>query len=333
MPEGPHDALFKTAFGQPDIARSELELVLPSEVRAHLDFATLDVCSGSFVDEELRHAHADMLYTVRTTTSREALVYVLFEHQSSFDAVMPLRLLRYMVRVWERWLRDHPATSTLPIVLPVVLHHGPTGWRAAPEFASMLDAGPELLEAVRPFQPSFRFVLDDLSLLSLDSLASRALHELTRLVEVAFWSSRSFERLQEAAPLLRAVAAALARDERTMVLLTQLYLYLLRAAQPGVEVEDVRTILLSIAGPRGREDVVNAAEQLIEQGRAEGLERGREGLRAAIATALSARSVPVSTLGGARIASCTDVDVLTRWLARAVTASTEAEVFANDEAT
>ena len=147
----PHDALFKAAFGQPDLARSELELVLPVEIQAHLDLATLDVVPGSFVDEDLRHAHTDLLYRVGTRTDGDALVYLLMEHQSTFDARMPLRLLRYMVRVWDRWERDHP-TGKLPVVLPVVLHHDRDGWRAAPEFASILDASPDL----RPWGRSSR---------------------------------------------------------------------------------------------------------------------------------------------------------------------------------
>ena len=133
----------------------------------------------------------------------------------------------------------------------------------------------------------------------------RTLGALTRLVQLAFWSSRSFQRLQDAAPAMRAITATVDRDERTRALLTQLYVYLLRSAQPEVEVEDVRTILQDVAGPQGKEDVVNAAEQLIEQGRAEGLERGLEGLRAGIVAALSARAVPLSEVGRARLASCT----------------------------
>jgi hypothetical protein len=43
----------------------------------------------------------------------------------------------------------------------------------APEFETMFDAGPALLEAVRPFQPQFRFLLDDLAIVSLDELRSR----------------------------------------------------------------------------------------------------------------------------------------------------------------
>jgi predicted transposase YdaD len=71
---------------------------LPPEVQAHLDLATLKVCPGSFVDDELRDAHPDLLYTTHTRGGGEALVYVLLEYQSTFDARMPLRLLRYMVR-------------------------------------------------------------------------------------------------------------------------------------------------------------------------------------------------------------------------------------------
>lgn len=78
---------------------------------------------------------------------------------------------------------------------------------------------------------------------------------------------------------------------------------------------------------------MNAAEQLIEQGRAEGLERGRvEGLRTGILAALSARAVILSEVGRARIASGSDVPTLTRWLTRSVTAATEADVFASSEA-
>ena len=257
MPPSPHDALFKATFGQPDIARSELQLVLPADVLAHLELATLEVLPGSFVDEALQHTHTDLLYAVRSKRGPEALVYVVFEHQSSPDATMPFRLLRYLVRVWERWLRDHPDAKKLPIVLPVLLHHGDGRWQSAPELASMLDAPPELLEAARPYQPHFRFVLDDLAALSLDALAARALHALGRLVQLALWSSRSMERLERAAPLMGALASTLVRDARTRALLLQLYAYLWRSAPPDVAAEDIRSILLTgsrTAGSRGRRE-------------------------------------------------------------------------------
>jgi hypothetical protein len=214
-------------------------------------------------------------------------------------------------------------------VLPIVLHHDVDAWRATPEFASVLDASPELLAAVAPFQPLFRFVLDDLAPLSLEALASRKLDALALLVEIAFWVSRSLGRLQDAAPRMGALVARLTRDARARMLLTQLYVYLLRDAAPDVETEEVRAILEQIAGPAGKEDIVNAGEQLIEQGRVKGHAEGHtEGLRAAVAVTLIARGLALSDLGKARLAACSDVTLLTAWLASAATAANEADVFA-----
>jgi hypothetical protein len=212
-------------------------------------------------------------------------------------------------------------------VIPVVLCHDPGGWRTPPEFSSILDASPELLAAVGPFQPLFRFVLDDLEASSLEALASRDLHGLALLVELAFWAARSGDRLRQVTPKMAQVATTLVRDARARSLLTQLYVYVLRDAPPGVEAEEVRAILQQVAGPQGQEDLMNAGELLI----AEGIERGRaEGLRAAIEKVLGVRSVALSDVGRARIVACTDATLLTRWLEHAATAATESDVFAGE---
>ena len=250
MSTSPHDASFKPAFGQPEIAQRELESLLPAELREQLDWASLEVAPGSFVDDDLRATHSDLLYAMRTTAGNPVRLYFLFEHQSTFDGLMPLRLLRYMVRVWERYVREHPNATLVPLVVPVVLHHGRDGWRASTHFDAMFDATPELLDAVHPFVPTFRFLLDDIGQLSLDALAARTLSALTRLVQLAFWSSRSLHRLREAAPAMQEMASSVSRDERTRALLKQLYLYLLCSAESEVDARDVRTILLQVAGIR-----------------------------------------------------------------------------------
>ncbi len=113
-------------------------------------------------------------------------------------------------------------------------------------------------------------------------------------------------------------------------MLTQLFAYTLSTAAPDVEPAHIRPILLDVAGPEGEEDVMNAGELLIEQGREQGREEGqRAALRAAIADVLGARSLALSDLGRARIASCSDVALLARWLRRAAIATSEAEVFAS----
>ncbi len=80
----PHDALFKAAFSQVELAAEELRCVLPPELLADLDLASLTLESGSFVDEALRERHTDLLYSLELD-GRSARIYVLFEHQSSVD--------------------------------------------------------------------------------------------------------------------------------------------------------------------------------------------------------------------------------------------------------
>ena len=100
----PHDAFFKEVFSRAKTAKGELEAMLPKALVAELDFSTAQLHSGSFVDEQLRQRHSDLLWSVRLR-GREALLYVLLEHQSRPDPLMPFRILRYMVRIWDRWLR------------------------------------------------------------------------------------------------------------------------------------------------------------------------------------------------------------------------------------
>src|SRR5688500_10897972 len=184
MTVAPHDALFKATFSQPERAAEQLRWLLPPELVARMDFASLAVESGSFVDDALRERHTDLLYSLRID-GRPARVYVLFEHQSSVDPWMPLRLLRYMLRVWEGCAGE--AGPPLPVIVPVVLHHSDTGWRAATRFEALFDLPPATAE----FTPHFRFVLDDLGAHSEAAVQERAVSAFTRLVLAALQQARS----------------------------------------------------------------------------------------------------------------------------------------------
>jgi predicted transposase YdaD len=80
MIPNPHDLLFKAVFGQAEHARGELRAVAPPLVAEALDWSTLALCPGSFVDAVLSHQHTDLLYAVSWHGGGHALVYFLFEH-------------------------------------------------------------------------------------------------------------------------------------------------------------------------------------------------------------------------------------------------------------
>jgi predicted transposase YdaD len=83
----PHDSLFRFVLGKPVHAASELRAVLPAQLADRLNLANMRPVNGSFVDEELKNRHADVL--MRTTLDgREAFVYVLIEHQVRREALL-----------------------------------------------------------------------------------------------------------------------------------------------------------------------------------------------------------------------------------------------------
>ena len=128
----------------------------------------------AFVDEALEQRHSDLLFEARVAGS-PALLYLLFEHQSTPCADMALRLLRYMLRIWERWQRDHPRESGLPPVVPLVLYHGETRWTAPLHLRDTLRL-PEAARAVfAPYCPDFEVCFSDLSLFPEEKLWGTAL--------------------------------------------------------------------------------------------------------------------------------------------------------------
>ena len=144
MPDGrihrPHDKFFKDGFSDPATAAALLRHELPPEIAATIDWDRLRLVPGSFLDEKLDHSESDLLFTApllpapgqEADPDAEVCLHLLFEHQSTRDPFMGLRLLRYMVRIWELWLREHGRTKRLPLIIPVVVAQNRTVWRINP---------------------------------------------------------------------------------------------------------------------------------------------------------------------------------------------------------
>ncbi len=114
---GAHDALFKSIFEQPEHAAALVSPRLSNALRASIDWSTMQLVPGSFVDLELRQRHCDLVFRVASFAG-PLFVYVLLEHQSTNDRDMTLRILRYLERLWTRWRREHP-NAALPLIIPL----------------------------------------------------------------------------------------------------------------------------------------------------------------------------------------------------------------------
>ena len=119
----PHDAVFKQFLTQADTARDFLAIHLPPALRQRCDLDTLQLESASFIEESLRAWYSDVLWSLKTA-SGEGYIYVVIEHQSSPDAQMAFRLMRYAIAAMQRHLDG--GHTKLPLVVPMLFYHGAT---------------------------------------------------------------------------------------------------------------------------------------------------------------------------------------------------------------
>ena len=323
--------MVRAIFGQPEHAADELRCVLPADLARAIDFTTLTACSGSFVDDALRERHADLLFETKLHGGGDALVYVLLEHQSSFDPWLPLRLLDYQVRIWRRWRTEHPDATKLPPIVPVVLHHGERAWRGSRRFSDLVQiaAGDgntteePVSAAFRRHLVDFEFLLDDLATQSDESMLARAMSATGRLALLALKHARTSEDLESR--LLRwidlVVEMLRARDGGAALRLIQRYIFEVSAY---VRTEFFEQPLAAHLPPEFKESIVPTGLQLMEQSRQEGVLQGRaESLVRLLAHRFGTLPDDIQQ----KIDAATAIQ-LDEWIVRVLTAPSLAEVFA-----
>ncbi|MCP4147543.1 MAG: Rpn family recombination-promoting nuclease/putative transposase, partial [bacterium] len=146
----------KSYFRKFPLARDFFANYLPEDVLAYLDLDGMKIVEGSFVDEELREYHSDLLFDVSPKSGRPTYIYLLFEHKSFVDYDVGFQLLQYMVRVWTSGLLSRKE-GKLPIIIPLVLYHGRQYWTVGTDFSFLFDCP----DSLKRFIPDFQFLLWD----------------------------------------------------------------------------------------------------------------------------------------------------------------------------
>jgi predicted transposase YdaD len=317
----PHDALFKFVFGKPVHAASELRAVLPTLLTARLDLENLHPVNGSFVDEELTNRHCDVL--MRTTfDGREAFVYVLIEHQSNPDPMMPLRMLRYVMRIWDRHLEEHPTAKRLPLIVPLVVYQGSRRWSHPVELSELLDVQPDTGDLAGEFLPRFRFVLDDLTRLDKEALRARPVTTPVRLTVRLLRIVPT--HVDDATAAIDSDDIADFRDLHRYPDWRELMTVFLKYIEAGSETPPPKLAsLASQIGPEAEEVYMTTADMLRAEGRAEG---HAEGAARILVRLLTRRFGTIPDRARERIDTAS-LEQLGLWSERVLDAETLDEVF------
>jgi len=239
----------------------------------------------SFISEELRGSQSDLLWRCEGGDVDGAIyIYVLFEHQREPDRLMVLRLLFYLVKIWERHLASDSRSPRLPFILPLVLYQGKTPWNASLFLRDLVELPGDDL---RGFVPDFTYGLESLQGTDLGGVNPDVLRLILLVMKLAGQGA--------AASGLAVVCQEMERlpggRERGSIGRVAL-LYLFAAARP--EERKIRIKELGSTKMKVAHEARSALEALILDGIEEGMEKGREeGLNLALERLVAAGIDPV----------------------------------------
>ncbi len=301
MPKQEHDSLVAAVFGRPEEAQAHLRAFLPQELQQILDLGSLRLVPRSFLNENQRKREVDLLFSVGAG-SRPGLVYILIEHQSRQHRFMALRLLSYLVNIWEWWRASERGTKTLPIILPIVLYHGTRPWTAPRRITDLLGGDAGLVDRLRPVLPELEYLVTDLaSLTDSEILARTSGHSPLAALTVFLLKRGRDDRLAERVGIFAEPLRDMTRRPRGDEELALLVSYLERIREAS-SLDAVVDAMARAGGDEVAQVKVRYSELMKAEGRAQGRAEGRllgvsEGeqraLRTSLKTVLSVRFGPL----------------------------------------
>lgn len=273
MVPNPHDALFKAVLGQVEHARGALRSWVPAALAEEIDWPALALQPGSFVDQALKEQHTDLVYSA-PWRGGAVLVYFLFEHLSALpkDGLVAYRMLRYQVRIWEKWCADHPKEKELPLILPVVLYHGTAPWTEPRQLDTLLAIPTGARAEVEPYLVRCSYLLVDLSKISDTELrSSEMLTALVKLTGICFKHARTYPDFLQILSRWMDVAREVLDAPNGLHALSQLLLYILHVNH-RVEQRALEELLERELGSKAKDTTMGLLEKSRLQGRQQGFQ-------------------------------------------------------------
>ena len=318
------------------------------ELAASLDFAQAERVNRSFIPADLQKEESDLIFRVPFLFASKkgkpppaVWIYFLLEHQSRPDAAMTLRLLSYMLELWELQRREWDdrnapiAERRLTPVLPFVFYTGRRNWKTPLEFRSMFDVPPGFERFIPQWETLF---------LNLRKTSPETLTEFGAAIggalRVMLAENAPYETVEQ---ILRdAMRGMESIPEEQFGRWLRIGNYILRVLQHlfgeakgsplyNVLMEEARQS--KFADREETQEMYTMANRLMDEGMAKGIVKGRaEGraeaqasLRATLEQILATKFGPLPATVLPTIAAA-DLDTLNGWALAAAVARTLAEV-------
>lgn len=260
-----HDQFFRTAMADQRVARDFLMAWLPNDLCQRIDFGQLEIQPRSQINDVRKESAVDVLFKT-IIEGHDAYIYLLLEHQSTPDELMPFRMLKYMCNIIDQHLKTQDGKK-IPLIYPLVIYHGKRKYPFSTDLNDLVDAPPSLID---------RYFLKPFQLIDLGQIDDETLKQHTWSGVMEFALKHIFARdilpwLKDIADTLHQLDNAGGRDFIAIVLQ-----YLLERGELSDKEAFFKLIDTQISHEVG-EKIMSLAEQLKKEGRIEGeLNKERE---------------------------------------------------------
>jgi len=177
-----HDYGYKYLFSHAGFVRQLMENFVPLAFVKDLDFNRMEKINASFIRKNFKNKESDVIWKVHYQ-NKEIYLYILLEFQSTVDHWMALRMLSYIIDLYEDLikksdLKKHKRTLKLPIVFPIMIYNGKNVWNAKTEIRDLIEISQK--DMVK-YIPSFEYFT-----VLINQFSKRSLYRLNNLLSGVF---------------------------------------------------------------------------------------------------------------------------------------------------
>jgi len=122
----PHDSAYKYLFKSKHIFLQLLKSFVYEDFVKDIEVEHLELFDKSFISEELLDRESDLIYKINYK-DKSYFIYILLEFQSTVDKSIPVRLLSYMMLLYDSIYKESRA-GLLANIFPILLYNGKDDW-------------------------------------------------------------------------------------------------------------------------------------------------------------------------------------------------------------
>lgn len=280
-----HDRFWWNTLENGKIAKEFFQSHLPANIRQVLNFESIKLESGNFIESNLRTQATDMLFSAQFG-ERQGYLYLLVEHQSTPCKIMPFRILRYTTAIMKRHLKEHD-TEVLPVVYPLVVYSGNKPYNYSMDIFDLFGSNKDL---------AIDTLLKPAKLIKFNDIDDNKIQQyvfhgvIIKMMQHIYDADILPVMEQEVVPMLRNLVSSLGSDFVNTVIY-----YAMEAGEISDKEKFVNVLNTGLSKEFG-EKAMTFAQQIKQEGRQEGIQIGEHKALESVAKKLLQLGEPMDTI-------------------------------------